>query len=158
MLDLPTIETLAPWQWWVIGSIILILEIFAPGMIFVWFALSAFMVGVMSFVIPMALTWQLLLFSIMSVVSLLVGRRYLKSLPMGGDDADRINQGSNRFIGRRATVSTPIMNGLGRIRLNDSDWRAMGPDLPKGAQVEIVDAEGTTLHVLPVDRPRGGER
>ena len=42
----------------------------------------------------------------------------------------------------------PIERGFGRIRVGDSVWRVSGPDLPAGAKVRVVSAEGgADLHV-----------
>lgn len=50
------------------------------------------------------------------------------------------------------TVTAPIVNGVGRVRVGDSEWRATGPDLPTGSRVLVVGAEGTTLEVEAADR------
>lgn len=145
---LPTWESVHPWHWWVLGATLLMLEIAAPGVFFVWLALSAFGVGLLTFVLPfMDVTSQLLLFAGLSVVAVWVGRRYVSRLALGGSEGEGINTGAHRLVGRTVTVVVPIHNGLGRVRVGDSDWRARGPELPAGAAVRIVGVEGTTLVV-----------
>ncbi|EYB66841.1 hypothetical protein DEIPH_ctg066orf0027 [Deinococcus phoenicis] len=147
---LPTFEHVRPWHWWVLGALLLILEVTLPGVFFVWLALAAFTLGLVVFVLPLPVTVQLLLFAALSVAAVLIGRRYVGRLPVGGDEGDTLNTGAHRLVGRTVTVTAPIVNGVGRVRVGDSDWRATGPDTPVGASVLVVGAEGTTLRVREI--------
>lgn len=147
---MPTFESVHPWHWWVLGAILLILEISAPGVFFVWLALAAFALGLVVFVLPLPVAIQLLLFAVLSVVAVFVGRRYVGKLALGGNEGDTLNEGASRLVGRTVVVTTPIVNGTGRVRVGDSDWRAAGPDTEAGKSVLIVAAEGTTLIVREV--------
>ncbi|MFC4427677.1 NfeD family protein [Deinococcus navajonensis] len=147
---LPTFERVQPWHWWVLGALLLILEVMAPGIFFVWLAMAAFMLGLLVFVLPLPVALQLLLFAALSVAAVVVGRRYVGRLALGGDEGDSVNQGAHRLVGRTVTVTSAIRNGVGRVRVGDSDWRATGPDLPEGTSVLIVSADGTTLHVREI--------
>ncbi|ACO45587.1 NfeD family protein [Deinococcus deserti] len=148
---LPTLERIQSWHWWVLGALLLILEVFAPGVFFVWLAMAAFMLGLLVFVLPLPVTLQLLLFALLSVVAVLIGRRYVNRLILGGDEGESMNRGASRLVGRTVVVTSAIRNGVGRVRVGDSDWRATGPDVPEGANVLIVSAEGTTLHVREIN-------
>lgn len=148
---LPTLERIQSWHWWVLGALLLILEVFAPGIFFVWLAMAAFMLGLLVFVLPLPVTLQLLLFALLSVVAVLIGRRYVNRLILGGDEGEAMNRGASRLVGRTVVVTAAIRNGVGRVRVGDSDWRATGPDVPEGANVLIVSAEGTTLHVREIN-------
>ncbi|HEY0917405.1 MAG TPA: NfeD family protein [Solimonas sp.] len=35
------------------------------------------------------------------------------------------------------------------MRVDDSQWRITGPDVPAGTQVRVTRADGATLHVEP---------
>ncbi|WP_019011122.1 NfeD family protein [Deinococcus aquatilis] len=146
---LPTLERIQPWHWWVLGATLLILEVLAPGVFFVWLALSAFSLGLLVFVLPMPVPLQLLLFAGLSVVAVVVGRYYLNRIPIGGEEGESLNMGAHRFTGRTVTVTTAIENGVGRVRVGDSDWRATGPDAPAGSRVRVVGADGSTVQVVP---------
>ncbi|WP_412029861.1 NfeD family protein [Deinococcus yunweiensis] len=147
---LPTLERVQPWHWWVLGATLLILEVVAPGVFFVWLALAAFALGLVVFVLPIPVTVQLLLFAVFSVASVIVGRRYVGRLALGGAEGDEMNLGASRLVGRTVKVTTAITNGTGRVRVGDSDWRATGPDTPVGADVLIVAADGPTLIVREI--------
>lgn len=148
---LPTLERVQPWHWWVLGALLLILEVAAPGVFFVWLALAAFALGLIVFVLPVPVALQLLLFAVLSVASVLLGRRYLSRLLPDSPEANGLNQGSGRLVGQTVTVTQAIENGVGRVRVADGEWRATGPDTPAGARVLIVAADGATLHVREVN-------
>ncbi|WP_291428074.1 NfeD family protein [Deinococcus sp.] len=147
---LPTLERVQPWHWWVLGALLLILEIAAPGVFFVWLALAAFALGLIVFVLPVPVAVQLLLFAALSVASVLLGRRYLGRLLPSSPESAGLNLGSGRLVGQTVTVTQAIENGVGRVRVADGEWRATGPDLPAGSRVLIVEADGATLHVREV--------
>jgi inner membrane protein len=149
-LSWPSLEGVAPWHWWILGAGLLILEVLAPGIFFVWLALAAFATGLLIFVLPLPVVAQLLLFCVLSGVAVFAGRRYLLRLP-AASDAGELGRGGGRFIGQRLTVSESIVDGVGKVRAADSTWRVRGPDTPAGQTVRVVRAEGPTLYVEAVN-------
>ncbi|SEJ11814.1 hypothetical protein SAMN04488058_10450 [Deinococcus reticulitermitis] len=151
---LPSLNNIDPWHWWVLGGSLLLLELAAPGVFFVWLALAAFGLGLLSSVIPLDVPGQLLLFAGLSVAAVWLGRHYLGRLSDSGE-GDALNRGAERLLGRTVTVTAPITHGSGRVRVGDSDWRASGPDLPVGAAVRVIGVEGSTLIVQEERRLEG---
>jgi membrane protein implicated in regulation of membrane protease activity len=45
------------------------------------------------------------------------------------------------------TVAEAIINGLGKVRIEDTLWRVRGDDAVIGQQVKIVAIEGATFEV-----------
>jgi membrane protein implicated in regulation of membrane protease activity len=45
------------------------------------------------------------------------------------------------------TVAEAIINGLGKVRIEDTLWRVRGRDTVIGQQVKIVAIEGATFEV-----------
>lgn len=137
------------WHWWSLGAILLIIELLAPGMFFMWMGESAFVVGAVLWVFPgMDLEYQVILFSILSVVSIVVFRRFLRYSPIQSD-RPLLNRRTAQYVGRVFTLQEPIVNGRGKIRVDDSTWRVEGEDCPAGAKVRVTDAEGVILKVEP---------
>ena len=52
-----------------------------------------------------------------------------------------------QLIGRSATLSEPIVNGRGQIRIDDTVWRCEGEDLAAGARVRVVGLRGAIVEV-----------
>ena len=136
------------WTWWIIGVLLVILEITAPGTFFLWMGISAGIVGVTLYIIP-ELAWelQLIMFAILSIATILVSRRYLQK---NGEDQSTLSQRGKRYIGMTVVVEEPIANSIGKVRIEDTLWRATGSDTPAGNQVKIIDIEGVTFQVEPV--------
>jgi hypothetical protein len=145
-----TIAALGPWSWFVLGLILLGLEILAPGTIFLWFGLSALVVGVVA--LTLGLSWQVhvALFLVLSLVSLLVGRRMMTRLASERGDPG-LNKRGSRYIGREFTLATPLNEGAGNLSIDDTIWRITGPDLPAGTKVRVESIDGARLVVSPVD-------
>ncbi|PWL17367.1 hypothetical protein DKP76_11345 [Falsochrobactrum shanghaiense] len=137
------------WNWIVFGLVLLMLEILAPGFFFIWFALAALVTGALAFLLGTAagFGWQLqtVIFLILAVIFVLAGRRFFGV--KGKQDEPLLNQRGEQLVGQRATLSEPIVNGRGRIRINDTMWRARGPDLPAGTQVRVVSFDPVNMEV-----------
>jgi len=43
----------------------------------------------------------------------------------------------------------PIVDGRGRVRVDDTVWLVEGPDLPAGARVQVTGVANTLLRVTP---------
>ena len=145
-----TIAALGPWSWFVLGLILLGLEILAPGTIFLWFSLSALVVGVVALLF--GFDWQVLvtLFLVLSLVSLLIGRRMMVRMASEKGDPG-LNQRGSRYIGREFTLAAPLSEGAGNLSIDDTIWRITGPDLPAGTKVRVDSIDGARLVVSRVE-------
>ena len=62
-------------------------------------------------------------------------------------DQPNLNRRGEQYIGRSFTLETAIDNGVGRVRVGDSLWRAVGDDMPAGSRVKVVGVDGASLKV-----------
>jgi membrane protein implicated in regulation of membrane protease activity len=143
------VTELGPWSWWVAGLILLAAEMIVPGFFLVWIGLAALVVGVLSLLFWDSAFWvwelQAILFALFSVVTIFVGRKL--TLRNDATDEPFLNQRGASLVGRTATLHEPITEGRGRIKIDDSIWQVMGPDLPVGARVKVVASNGRDLTV-----------
>jgi membrane protein implicated in regulation of membrane protease activity len=135
------------WHWWAFGAFLLIVELLAPGMFFLWMAEAAVVTGILLSVFPL-LDWQyqLIAFSVLSVASIVLFRKFLKKYPIR-TDRPSLNRKTDQYLGRVFTLEHPIVNGLGKIRVDDSTWKIQGQDCPANTNVRVVSAEGVILRV-----------
>ena len=133
------------WTWWIMAVVLIILEVPAPGTFFLWMGASAGIVGVALLLFP-ELTWelQLTLFAALSIVTILLSRRYLQK---NKGDHSKLSQRGKRYIGTTVTVVETITNGIGKVRIEDTLWRARGADTVIGQRVKIVAIEGATFEI-----------
>lgn len=140
-------EQLDFWHWWILGVVLVVLEIFAPGAFFLWMGIAAGVVGAVLLLAPdLGWEYQLLLFAVLSVVSILVWRTYFRRHPIETDQP-ALNRRGEQYIGRVFTLDEPIVNGLGKLRVDDTTWKISGSDRPAGSRVSVVGVDGTILRV-----------
>lgn len=141
------LEQLTYWHWLILAALLIILEVFAPGAFLLWIGVAAGVVGAALYVTPdMAWEYQLLLFSVAAVGSILLWRSYGSRHPVRSDEPT-LNRRGAQYIGRVFTLDTPIVNGIGKIRVDDSTWKIEGNDCPAGARVKVVGIDNTVLKV-----------
>lgn len=134
------------WHWLGLGGIFLLFELFLPGVLFLWLALAAFVLGGLVWVLPLGIEIQLLLFSILSVVNVILGRWYFK--PKASDnDQPLLNERQAQFVGEVYVLHEGIVHGVGKVQINDSFWRVRGEDCPAGQAVRVIDVKGAELFV-----------
>ena len=137
-------------HWWILGVSFIILEILLPGVFFLWMGLSAGVVGGLMLLFPeMGWKGQILWFSALSLLTVVGWLRYLKQHPTPTDQPT-LNRRGTQYIGRIFTLTEPIVNGVGRIRVDDTGWKVSGPDLPTGSKVRVVNIDSTLLIVAEV--------
>jgi membrane protein implicated in regulation of membrane protease activity len=54
---------------------------------------------------------------------------------------------------RAYVLESPIVNGRGKLRIEDALWEIEGPDLPAGSWIKVKGVEGLRLLVEPSARP-----
>lgn len=147
------VAELGPWAWWVLGIVLLILEVLMPGVFLVWIGVAAIITGALSLLLWEVGWWiwqvQWLVFAALSIAAVLVGRRLVLSNAKRTDEPF-LNQRTQSLVGRTATLEQPITEGRGRIRLDDTVWSVQGPDLPTGTRVRVVASSGRDLTVEAV--------
>ena len=145
------LESARWWHWWATAAVLAAVETFIPGAVAIWFAASAFVVGLLMLLVPIPLGWQLVLFGALGIVAVVLYRRYARTRAPR-DEQPLLNQRGAQYIGHQLTLAEPIRNGAGRAHVGDSVWTVEGPDLPRGAHVRVVGVHGTALVVEPAAR------
>ena len=144
---------LGPWAWIIAGVVLLVLEIFVPGGVLLWFGVAGILTGLAAFFQPIDWPFQFLLFGVLSIVLIVAWMRYFKP-PEVPSDRPLLNRRTASLMGSEAVLDEPIVSGNGRMAIGDSVWRVAGPDLPAGSRVRVVGADGATLRVEPSGEAR----
>ncbi|MCB1830792.1 MAG: NfeD family protein [Chromatiaceae bacterium] len=141
------LENAVYWHWWVLSVVLIILETFSPGVFFIWMGVAAAAVGLVMLLFPdLGWEYQLLLFALVSVASVVLWRLLLDRHPTETDQP-RLNRRGEQYIGRTFTLDEPIVNGLGKIRVDDSTWKIEGEDCIAGTRIRVVGVDGVVLKV-----------
>lgn len=135
------------WQWWVIAIIFIIAEVFAPGAFMLWLGIAAGVVGVIMAIFP-STGWELqyTLFAVISVSSILAWKKMQQKHPQETDQP-ALNMRGHQYVNRVFTLDEPVVNGLGKIKVDDSTWKIEGEDCPAGTRVKVVGVDGVILKI-----------
>ena len=114
---------LGPWNWFILAVILFLLETVVPGVHFVWFGLSAFIVGALSVLVDVTWQWQMVIFAAIACATVFFVRRYA-SPDMHGTDEPDLNIRAAQYIGREVMVEEAITGGRGKVRVGDTLWPA----------------------------------
>ena len=103
--------------------------------------------GLLLLLIP-DLPWQvqLVAFALFSIGAIVAARVFLTTHPLESDQP-ALNRRGEQYIGRVFTLDQAVVNGEGKIRVDDSTWKVHGKDCPAGTRVKVVGADGVVLQV-----------
>ncbi|MBL6929423.1 MAG: NfeD family protein [Rhodospirillales bacterium] len=112
--------------------------------------IAAIITGLIVFAVD-SLSWQsqVLVFAGLSVVSVISGRLWLRSRPTETDHPT-LNRRGQQYVGRVFTVDEKMVNGMGKVRVDDTSWKISGDDFDAGTKVRVIAVEGTVLKVEEV--------
>ncbi|HET7931865.1 MAG TPA: NfeD family protein [Rhodanobacteraceae bacterium] len=139
--------------WWVLALLLIAGEVMAPGFFMLWIGIAAAVMGIVTWVLPgLDVLTQAVLFVALAFVSCLVYWKFIRQRLAGSDDpAGRtLSRRGEQMVGQRYVLIEPITNGRGKAKVGDGQWLVSGPDLPAGAEIEVVAVDGTMLKVRAV--------
>jgi membrane protein implicated in regulation of membrane protease activity len=142
------IQSLGVWAWFIVGVVLTVAEILVPGAFLLWLGLAAFLVGVISLLVDWSWQAQFIAFAVFAVAAVPLWRRFSRNTDDTSDHSF-LNRRTEALVGRVFTLETPIVNGSGTVRIDDTVWRVQGPDSPGGGRVKVVKADGAMLTVAP---------
>ena len=150
---IPWLETLTFWHWMVLGVVLVIVELLMPGIWALWLGIGAFATGIVV-LFPAQMSWQaqIVLYCVLSVASIVVGRLIVRGRAQP-EDHPTLNRRAENYVGQVFPLIDATENGRGRVRIGDSVWRVRlatpGGELPAGGRVRVTGIDGATLQVEP---------
>lgn len=141
---------LGSWFWFAVAGVLLMLELTAPGVFFIWLAGPAIAVGLLDLGLDMGWQIELLLFAALSVVSVYAGRRWLGRRRVFDSDRPNLNRRMYDYVGRSYVLDEAVVDGRGRLTIDSTIWEITGPDAPRGARVTVTGVDGLKLTVEPL--------
>ena len=135
--------------WFCIGLVFLLLEIGVPGLIIFFFGIGAWIASIVSFFADISLNAQIILFLVISLLSLILFRGQLKKRFF--DEGGKTKTLEDEFIGKHVIALSDFDNGEGQVEFKGATWVAHSEDeIKKGQKVKITDKESITLIVKSI--------
>jgi inner membrane protein len=138
------------WHWLAIAVGLAIVEMLVPGTSMLWLGAAAAVTGALAWLFPaLSWQWQIFIFGVVGIGFVAASRRYLKIAKSESEDP-LLNHRFERLVGKTVVLESAIVNGHGRIPVDDGSFLVSGPDLPAGSKVKIVSVDGAVLQVEEV--------
>ena len=135
--------------WFIAAVVLLLLEFVIPGLFVVFFGFGALITALCVYLFDPSLAGQFLIFSVTSVLSLVLLRKVLMKRLFKNDQVDP----DEEFIGHFASCLEEIeQGGQGKVEFKGTNWSATSESpIEKGQKVRITNKEGLLLIVEPVN-------
>ncbi|MDX1504396.1 MAG: NfeD family protein [Spongiibacter sp.] len=140
------------WHWMVFGLLLVASEVFVPSFVMLWFGASAIAVGLITAVVPLSITVQLLIWGALSAIDLFIWFRFvhpkMKNRSYSG-------MGREQIVGKEAMVIDVSERGQGHLRfsvpiLGSEEWSFRCESaVAIGDKVVVLDVTGNSLLVRP---------
>lgn len=136
------------WHWLILACAFLGLEMLVPSTFFLWLGLAAVTSAAVQFLVPsVGPEVQYALFGVFCILSLVAWKRFGKHSVEEETDQPALNQRNQKYMGRTLILSEAIENGVGRVKVDDSQWRVTGEDTAAGTKVIVTKVDGAVFEV-----------
>jgi membrane protein implicated in regulation of membrane protease activity len=139
------------WHWLVLGLLLVLAELAASGGFYIiFFGISAVVVGLLASAGLAGPVWvQLLLFSVLSVATLMIFRTRLLRAFQVDPQAPAVDA----MVGEVAVAAEELLPGsVGRVEFRGAAWSARNNAnvaVARGARCRVIRVEGLLLYVEP---------
>ncbi|MEZ5010537.1 MAG: NfeD family protein [Bacteroidales bacterium] len=135
------------------GLFLLLLELVLPGFVVIFFGLGAWITALLCLVANPGLDLQIIVFTVTSLLSLILLRRMLKNRFFSGETESPATL-EEEFINKVAVALTDIKKGdSGKVEFKGSTWTATSEEeINKGDKVIVTGKESISLIVKPKNK------
>jgi len=132
--------------WFILGFVLFLLEFLVPGLILFFFAIGAWIIGILLLFFDLSINTQLIVFLSTSILSIVLFRRTLKKIMYTKRNSSEVE---DELIGKTAIAETFIGPGKnGKVTFKGTVWDARSVDtIQKGETVSIVGNDSILLIV-----------
>ena len=133
--------------WFIVGLAFLLLEFVVPGLILFFFAVGAWVVGILLLFLNLSINEQLIVFLATSVLSILLFRKWVKNILWQRKHSTELME--DEFLGKTGKAETAIAPGKnGKVYFKGTSWDASSEDLIEaGENVKIIGNDSIILIV-----------
>lgn len=136
--------------WFLIGLVLIILELFVPGLVLIFFGVGAWITAGVCLFTDIGINTQLFVFLINSLASLALLRKALKKRYMDRKSPD--GELEDEYIGQEAVAITTFGIGeVGKVTFKGTNWEAISQQaVTTGQRLRITGYKSIRLFVEPL--------
>ncbi len=136
--------------WFIIGLVLLLLELVMPGFVIFFFGIGAWITALVCLIANPGINIQVVIFAVTSVAALLVFRKMIqnKFIYSKNDKSDAVE---DEFTGKEAKAVADFDNDKkGKVEFKGTSWNAESEsEIKAGQTVIIVEKDSFKLIVEP---------
>jgi inner membrane protein len=140
-----------PWLWFIIAGLLLIGELLSPGVFLMWLAGAAVLTGFADLIFGFGLAGEIVAFGLLSLALVFASWKHVTSRWSPKSDQPHLNQRHGAYVGRVFPLDVAIVNGTGKLKIEDALWDVEGPDLSAGTRVKVTGVNGMRLIAAKAD-------
>jgi len=139
------------WHWIVFGLALITIELFAPVFVMLWLGLAAIIVGLLSLVISLSFSTELVVWAGLSTAFLLLWHRFISPKMSNQTLAGLSREAIISQIGM--VISYSEQQGRGKLKfpapvVGNDEWEFIySGSLQNGDKVQVTDISGNSLIV-----------
>jgi inner membrane protein len=134
-----------PWLWFIIAGLLLIGELLSPGVFLMWLAGAAVLTGFADLVMGFGWAGEVIAFALLSFALVLASWKRVTSGWSPKSDQPHLNMRHGAYVGRVFPLEQAIVNGTGKLKIEDTLWDVDGPNLGAGTMVKVTAIKGMRL-------------
>lgn len=137
--------------WFLIGLVLILLELAVPGLVLLFFGIGAWVVALVCLVFDPSVNTQLFIFLISSLTSLALLRRVIKKRYI--DKSNVEGELEDEYIGQTAVaISSFDVGQIGKVMFKGANWEATASQtITEGQQLKITGYKSIRLTVEPLN-------
>jgi membrane protein implicated in regulation of membrane protease activity len=139
-------------NWLIIGLTLSILELIVPGTYLIWFGFAGLCMSILTYIIPMALSTQIIWFAVFSAVFAVIGwfsYRYIFKKVQAPKEYINLNDSAQQYVGRTVTVAEDTVDNQTKVKIGDGFWLAYTEKpLKKGDTAKVIDVRDSLILVI----------
>ncbi|MFH0843819.1 MAG: NfeD family protein [Bacteroidota bacterium] len=136
--------------WFIIGLVLLLLELVMPGFVIFFFGIGAWITALVCLFANPGINIQVVIFAVTSVAALLVFRKMIQNKFIYSKN-DKSEAVEDEFTGKEAVATADFgADKKGKVEFKGTSWKAeSGSDIKAGQTVVIVEKDSFKLIVEP---------
>ncbi len=143
-----------PLHWFGIGLAFLAIEVVTGTTYLLWPAAAAAITAAIALIFPGKALLHWTVFAVLTLALTLTGHFYVRGRWLKRLGPSTLNERANTMVGQTGIADDVFVAGFGRVKLDDTVWRASSADaIGAGEAVEVISVDGATLRVKRPSHP-----